>query len=482
MKRISLNVTKIIYMLFCILIYLIYIYVCSNFNNLSLLKSSEGIVIISWIGIIMYIISVFTWYKLTGHLFDLYTIFLTFAYIFNYGHCFLWAFNIHAQGEIGSGLLYNSIVPSNLDITKTQIITLLSLALLHFGVLFFHKKNDESKINIKKILFDNSILYKASIIIFIISFPFKLYQLINYIIIRLNYGYGAIYYGAHIFNNPLVNFVSRFFIPSLFGILICSNFSKKGKTIFYFSFGIFVLLSLIIGDRGEWLYPLFIYVYLHHTYIKKINIRSFFLIVILGYLFLKIVMAFTFIRNVDISMNSIQKSLEFENDPAITSIIHMGSSMGIQLVVIKNNYPKYPNGNSYLYGIASIIGENNLKMINQDYEYITDWFSQQYLGLKNTGAGLSIVGESLMNYGQYFGPVFLILIGAVISKILNYINIKKNSKNMFYCVIVFLYLIEMSRGAFGGNFKIIIQTFILFYFVSFIIVQRSKKGMMNYEK
>src|SRR5699024_6701750 len=94
---------------------------------------------LSCLGILAGIYVLFTWYKLTGQFFSLYTIFMLFFFLFIYGQPLMWALGIHLPNEIGEVGLYTLGKPSSSNIVYTQILTLISITMFHFGAVFCYK-------------------------------------------------------------------------------------------------------------------------------------------------------------------------------------------------------------------------------------------------------------------------------------------------------------------------------------------------------
>ena len=84
-----------------------------------------------------------------------------------------------------------------------------------------------------------------------------------------------------------------------------------------------------------------------------------------------------------------------------------------------------------------------------DIEYIglSTWFSQIYLDI-NYGAGFTIIGEALLNYGPYVAPFILIILGYIITSTI-YINkndLENNPKQVLFAVAALLSWLPITRG------------------------------------
>src|SRR5690625_1415299 len=87
----------------------VFSYICYLIFYLNFEQSKDYtsyVFLLSWIGIFIFIYVFYTWYKITGRIFSLYTLFILFFFLFNYGQPIIWAIGIHQPDEIGNLGLY----------------------------------------------------------------------------------------------------------------------------------------------------------------------------------------------------------------------------------------------------------------------------------------------------------------------------------------------------------------------------------------
>ena len=99
-------------------------------------------------------------------------------------------------------------------------------------------------------------------IITIVLYPIVIVTKIKELIISLNFGYKALYYGDNATQSGYTSILMYLFFPGLICMLIGSNFSKKTTRLVYMLFGIYAVIGLLSGDRGSWLYSLVILIWL----------------------------------------------------------------------------------------------------------------------------------------------------------------------------------------------------------------------------
>lgn len=477
-KRKILNI-KFFNVFLAIIFFLIYIILYNDIEKNLEYNLETYKFVLSWIGIVIYIYSIYSWYKINGRIFDLYTIMFTFLVVFNFGQCILWAFGIHVDGEIGDGTMFAIGAPTNRHIVLAQLVTLISLVMFNLGAIFCYKKEkktyEEENVKLKK-----SIVLNVSKVMSLIVIPITFFQLINSLIIRLQYGYSSLYYGEHVNSNLIQEMCSRLFFICLYGLLIGKDFNKSTRKFVYGIFLIYIIISLICGDRGGWVYALCIFAFLHCNYVKKFKLKSILIIFIVGTIMLNIINVFVSLRNTEINKESIQEIFSADKNQVVEVIAEMGASMNIQTSLIMTDYDIYPYGNTYIFAILGIVSDSFIELLGIDYIDLSTWFSKNYLGLINWGTGFSIVGEALINFGPYKAPIMMIVLGWIISS-LTYISneeLKNNPKKLMFVLIGVLSLIPVFRGTMAYQLKIYFYRIIVFYgmYLIYLTIYKNKKN------
>lgn len=426
-----------------------------------------------WLGVAEFIGICITWRKSGNKVISLYTLFMLFFFLFNYGQCIMWAFGLHAKDEIGTvGLYYKLGKPTNADIIKSQIMVLISALMIHVGALISginHKKKTSQKydkISDEKDAKKNTALNTFCKIMFPVVVFSKFYVLAINLINAREYGYTALYYNNDIEGaNVIFKILGRLFFPVLLGLLFSSNYNKKTQKIVYATFAAQIILSIAIGDRGGWLYSLIILIICHHKFYRPLRIKQLVKIGITGYITLIILIAVRNIRDYGVTAAGIIDEIGLSLISPITETLkEMGNTMSITVALMMRGWNIFPYGNSFIYGAIIAPSRRIIEILNLNYMSIDDWFSQGYLKISN-GAGFSLVGEVLINFGPYALPIIMIVAGVVISKIINIDNLdyKKEKMKIFYKVITASVLINISRNCFGYNMGEIIYTVLLFY-------------------
>lgn len=440
-KKIMFERKSIYFIVFTITIigYLIYImFIHSlNFNE----NYTIEILILSWLGILVALFVFWTWKQLTGKYFTLYTIFMLFFFLFNYGQPLMWAIGIHNPNDIINGNLYTLGKANSSSILFAQSLTLISILMFHLGAILCFKPKlfkidnyQEYEDNYSNIT--REAIYKVSIIISMVVIPITFYNIITDLIYAQSYGYKALHYDENRYIYPVFGLIQYLFFPTLVGLLIGSGYKKKVMLIVYIIFGLYLVINLFYGDRGLWIYSLMFLIFMSHTYYKKIPIKKFIFYGIIGTISLYIVNTIVSIRDIGVNINNILEALSLENFPLITTVFEMGESMKPTIVLIQYGWDVWPYANSYLNSLIGILSTEIFTLLNLPFDTISNWFSNEYLVI-SYGAGFSIVAEPLLNYGPFFSPLFMIILGYIISSLTfldKSINFKKYPLRVFFAV------------------------------------------------
>lgn len=396
------------------------------------------VVIQSWIGLIVLILILFQWKRITKKWITLYTIFLLFFTVFNFGQCILWAFNIHPENEIGKVLLFSTVPSSDLLIVKAQLLYIVSLISLNCGaVIAFSKKYTVALTEKKQFVAenpnlpkDNDSCYKALFgsccLLSIIVIPATLYRAWFYYLAVRNWGYAAI--GTTVFASGMLDILSASFFPCLIGLLIGSK-NKKGIRVFVFCiYAIYAILSTLSGDRGEWITKLFVLIWIEYFYYNEISVKKGAKLFVISIVGLWIVQAAISFRNMGgVTFAAFGEVLfESDNNPIVSCLVEFGHSMAIVMILLAGNIV-YPYGNTYFVSLITMASPGLTNgILGTQYVNVHDWFPKEILRI-NYGSDFSMIGEAVLNYGPYIAPLLIGVFGYFILKFSFYPYSKKLS-------------------------------------------------------
>lgn len=424
----NLNTIRLFAYFISLFLYCIYLISINRINHLT--NDDLWVFLLSWAGVLTVIYVFYTWYKITDQLFTPYTIFMLFFFLFNYGQPLMWAFGIHFPNEIGVTPIYSGhVVATNFDIINTQSLVLISAWMLHLGALLSIRnkrkimseslitKNRKVEQNTEKTL---KLIFVVSLLIAIPAVPITLWTTFEDLKVAMNYGYRALYFSEYARTGASIEvFFNLWFFPSLIGLLIGSKYNTKVTVAVYFIMALFILLNVAAGERHIWIYKIFILIWLSHVVNKRLLIRNVFVYILIAIVSIYLLDAIVSLRNSGITFSKVMESLSFKNSSILKVIFEMGGSMNTTLYIQNYGEDFWENGNTYLIAIIGLVSNRILDYFSIEYGVLSRYLSE-YLGI-NYGPGFSIVAEALINYGQIFSPLFMIVIGFIIGKLF-YIN------------------------------------------------------------
>lgn len=435
--------------------------------------------ILSIVGVLVFVFCIYNWYKITNNRLDLYIIFLTFFFLFNFGQCFMWSIGVHQQNEIGASLTHGRRL-SDSSIILAQASTIICMALFHCGAVFGQSKNREKTNSICKIKREDDYKRNMStfcILLLVIVAPITLFIQYEKYILSSKYGYLYLFDNNYSFG--FLSLLSRLFFPCIYGLLISSDFRKRTIYMCYIMVCVYFVFSVLSGSRGAMIYDLSIMLFLHHRYIKKFSIKK------IGIYFCIFIVALTSlssirsVRDSGMDFKKLTSAYNLSIDPIFESVFEMGGSMSIQGIVTQDGYNLYPYGNTYKLGLFSIISEKVVTFFNPEYVDLNTWFSSIYLNL-DYGAGFTMVGEALLNFGPYIGPLTMVFFGWFIFKISTVFN-RSSYRRAVFAIISFSSFIMFIRGTFGYYVKYWLSVIIMFYGLFFVykIIIKNIAGAQN---
>lgn len=484
MKRVSF--IKLFVTVITIIVTSIYLVEFPNDSGMFINNIDGTIYILSLLGWVCLFFCIITWKKLTGCFISMYSIYLLFIVLFTYGQCLMWALGIHLPDEIGKSYLYTFNIPNKISILKTQMLTLASIMAFHCGSVMFFNKGEKRKVSTINVTKRKRLcLYNICILTSIISTPLMFYSIIRNIIISRVYGYGAALYNTDVVaaQNNLILLLRLMYFPSIVGLLIGSKYEKRIMYICYINFFVFTLLGLLAGDRGEWLFPLFILVWMHNKYLKKIDFTRLLKYAFVGLVLVIISVAIRDSRSNGITAKGVIDAIIGETNPIVSAVFELGGSMRPTLIILENGWGQYPFGNSYILALLGMVTERIIMMFIPDYLSLSAWFSHSYLGIRY-GAGFSIVAEALMNYGPYVALISIYLLGALCSKLffsIENIDINHYPIYVFFAIGTAYSLLQIIRNTLLVGLKMWIFStviMIVIYHVYYLISNR-RKGLQH---
>ena len=239
---------------------------------------------------------------------------------------------------------------------------------------------------------------------------------------------------------------------------------------FILSVSFFVLLNVLIGERGSLVFGMGV-LFLGFTSQIKLKKFRFSLLIFLGIMYL-LFNVMTILREPNKSFNGVQSFIE-ENGKLLSRLMNpanteFGSAAFNYRVFISEDF-EYRLGSSYIEGVLSPIPtyvyRNKPQSIS--YEYRDKFNSDRKAQGSIAGTGFSSLLEAYVNFG-YFGPfVVYFFLGAVLVLLELYRNTGRLFVDVFYLISFSIFMI-FSRSA--SSYLFLKLMFYLFQILSPLIL------------
>lgn len=388
-------------------------------------------------------------------------LFLVSLFIFQYGNLLLNTNNLRIFGFI------------NYKISKETIILIYNLLFFNLSGIFFALI---TKDKIKKTFFnknnnhkDNNQMIKIIIIFAIISFfPYIYNNFKTYLLYKTNYSYVDLYSIKIIGSNIFIRIIGSLYYPSI--LIGLSLFDKRKKYFIFFISNLLIygIIGSVYGARNILIQMIFFIIcYYYILYEKKIKLKNYFIICILG------VVLIYFSQFMSENRNKTNVSLK--QDTIKTFVYNQGIT-GLYLALLFD----YPNlfDREIPYIFSSIFGEKevkskekilasgNIKLEKQLSARVNYSFYE-----KGYGMGGNYIIE-MYDFGKKLGVFILSFLHILFIKKVYRNNIKKY--NLLYRILLLYYLntvyfITPRASYFPDIFSIrLLEIFILFLFLSFL--------------
>src|SRR5699024_3408499 len=131
--------------------------------------------------------------------------------------------------------------------------------------------------------------------------------------------------------------------PCLVGLLVGSNFKKSVRYTVYSIFIFYLIINLLSGDRGSWVYDVILLLFLSHTFYKKFKWKQILSGSVFVFFFLHLIDVIIDLRKTsEISISNFKDSFTFKDSPVVNFVFEMGASMKPVIVLIQNGWDIWP--------------------------------------------------------------------------------------------------------------------------------------------
>jgi len=435
----------------------------------SILSNSSLLFLLKTEFIVVFLYTIFLSARISGYM-SVYTLFLTFSFLFNYSRIFL---DYFSSFTINDGDLFNWITLSNSTVVELIYLVLFYLLSATIAFLIFYKKKE---LCLPK---NNGFVNLGKNIIYLLAIPSVI---MNILVLKfiLSQGYLALFNGEVLdykyswIGNVLARLNYFGYLLFLSGIPDKKQFMKVTRL-----FLVIIFISALKGQRGGFLLLLIYSIwYYHNIYGFKFNLRKAFKISTIVLVFSQFIVVFR---------SNVTSKLEVLNIP-YEFLKANGVSLLVPAYLIEYKTSFVNNGTPYLftpiydyfYRIfidSSVFYEGRTDELLKVSNYLSNqliYFINSYSYYAGFGTGTSYLAEFYDLGGLFFGSFYLFILVLFVMKW--EVWLFSNRIILFLSPIVVTRFLYMPRDSF---FKIVNDIFLLlvvYYVFNFFIKTKLKKS------
>ncbi|MBC7386859.1 MAG: O-antigen polysaccharide polymerase Wzy [Cryobacterium sp.] len=359
-----------------------------------------------------------SWIRSSGHSFDLYTIFILATASFNGGQIFLEVFNLNSRG-----LLFGRFGETTL--LETVLFVAVALASIHLGALFRLSKQEfiDSAGFLTR---PPTALLQVGLLLLGLSVVPTFIVLKQMVDIVRTSGYFALYTRVdQIGIDNILTLISNFFVPGILFTMAGSYGKNKFLLATHFGIIVYGFLLIFLGRRGDGTEALVAYLVVYHYCVKPVHKKTVFAAA--GIMLIVVFPLIAAIRNVDLSdrgdIGMMVGAYQAIDNPAVAVVSEMGGSMQAisHTIDLVPKFRPYDLGASYLYAALSVF-PNLFWSIHPSVARGSPsvWLVRTVepdIAALGGGLGYTYIAEAYFNFGWWGGPFALFLVGYALSSL-----------------------------------------------------------------
>jgi oligosaccharide repeat unit polymerase len=413
-------------------------------------------------------------WKLAGRpIFDPYCIFLIAAFLFNAGHALLEVIDSNELG-IMNGIFSDAVVK------QTLLLSFNGLAALHFGALLTVAVS-ASRIGHLRWTVNDGELWARRLgwALLLVSVPAAAIWLTQTISVVAASGYASLYdrdFQAGIAATPFL--LSGFLVPGAFLLTASGRTHRFDRRLAAGVILVFVVLQFYIGYRSTAAMPLIAWMWLQHKLIKPVRWSA-----IMAWAAVLVFLVFPLVRETrnmaadERSTESYWSTFTSVDNPAISSIAEMGSTMGTTahtITLVPSSRP-YDEGAGYAYGLLTIF-PNLFWDIHPTIERGTanDWLVRAinpWLAARGGAYGYSCIAEAYLNFGQPGVPIIMCLYGILLVGLVLWAEKSGDISKIVLVATILAFSLRFPRDEIGGIVRAVVWYGVLPYIAMRLLPQ-----------
>ncbi|WP_366161294.1 O-antigen polysaccharide polymerase Wzy [Bacillus infantis] len=419
---------------------------CSLVIHILYIPYETSLGLYSWLGNFILLCGIITFKKIKGTHINPYTMFFLSYYFFSFGQPFLFSVGIEYE-EFNLLRLF----PQE-DILLYCLFFCVSTCFMLLGALIAIKKDSNIQILSSELKQDDIVLNNAVKIVawlmFIVSTPMYLNNLISNMIRSIKYGYRTIYEVDETTSavSNVIESLDMWFITSIILLLVVYKSNKLIRSIIMLLFVFIILGMFIVGGRGGAMAMLCSLIFIWNAEIKKFtrtNKVTLSIGLLIIFSLLPVIQNFraTEYKTIEDFLEILK--LMYKDNLYVDIIGELGSSMQPWLLtydLIPENY-SFKLGQSFIASFLAVIPSVLLGGHSfTEYTHLSGWLME--VNNMSYGPGFSLLAESYYNFA-WFGAVFMFVIGWFIFKLISNNMLRGKIlryKNAFSAIALYLFI------------------------------------------
>lgn len=435
------------------------------------LTVDNSIQLVSAICVFLFVLSILTWKLLTNEIICPYLFFYICLFLFCCGQSLTWAFGLTAgtrdlMTRVDYGLNHDYILIS-------LIYSMLCLTMFHVGAILYTKGGNPDKAlwNSQEVTKTFKNLGKLLLVFTIPAFIATSVQVVLSVISGGYLAYYDLIYERFAILK-ILDYVADYYQPCLLLLLVGYRDGKsRTKAIIVSLFILDIIAQLYIGGRNRAVLAIISIILVYHYFIKPVNVKRSFLIIIGGYFGLAFLNAIRYSRIE--SGRGIFSFLEYVDLAPLNVLCEIIGELGWSLssttwtMMYAENSIGFQYGMTYLMAPLGIIPNLGFWAVHPAKAYNPSEWLQSFT-MANYGLGYTMVAESFINFG-WFGCIFMLFAGGLIVNFLDRVRRIDVENNLFVTTFQIMFIMTLTkllvRSTFASTVREIGYVLIPLYFL-----------------
>jgi oligosaccharide repeat unit polymerase len=420
--------------------------------QMNALDYGEGMIrILSMVFVVTSLWCLWSWYRLSGSLFDPYSLFFLAAVAFNGGQLFLEVLGIN-DGGLLNGRFAPDVLVSTIHLVLTCIVA------MHLGALLGAKA--DKRLNYQEEHGLGNLIASAAAtrwvgwgLLAVSTLPTIIYlrQSLATVIAK---GYAAIYFqGIPVGLDAAWRVLSIFFVPGALFLLAGSRGIVVNTVLAAAGLVGYSIACFAIGDRGGGGYAFVGLVWLWHKSIRALPTWKVVVVLLAIAVLLPVVGSMRSLGGDQrLSLTTFVETLFSLDNPIVALVKELGTTMRTVAYTIMF----VPGERNFDYGLGYLRATMTLVpslywVTTETYSSWLVWTVAPRFASLGGGLGFSFIAEAYANFGWIGSVVFTFLLGYALSRLARWVDLSEDPARRALAASFIAFTIQYARGESAGE-------------------------------